>query len=219
MWIGWLKNFWQIKFLAKYPVHGIVGEEGVEEGGSFYHETQWVIDPIDGTTNFIHNFPFYGISIGIVYKGEGIIGVVYNPSTNELFYAEKDHGAFVNGNRLLLKEPILLKQALVASTMFWEDLSTKSALHPGIIDIYKRARGLRMVGGAAISLCEIAKGTLNAYIVPMLSAWDFAGGVMVLKEAGGIVTQLNGSPVSFLQGGSVLAAHPSIHQDLLNAFI
>lgn len=217
--VDWeVEKFLVDKISAKYPNHEIIGEEGVAEEGFVDYETLWMIDPIDGTTNFIHDFPFYGISVGIVHKGEGIVGVVYNPSTNELFYAEQGNGAYVNGKRLLLNEPILLKQALVASTMFWENLSTKTALHPSIIEIYKQTRGLRMIGGAAISLCEIAKGTLNAYIVPMLSAWDYAGGAIILKEAGGIVAQLNGSPVSCLHGGSLLAAHPSIHQSLLNHF-
>ena len=207
------------KILERYPNHGIIGEEGMFDRESSHDDTQWIIDPIDGTTNFIHNFPYYGISVGIAHKGEGIIGVVYNPLTDELFYAEKGNGAYVNGVRLHLNKPILLKEALVSTTMFWEDVRTRDALHSSIIQIYKKTRGIRMVGGAAISLCEIAKGTLNAYIVPMLSTWDYAGGAIILKEAGGTITQLNGSPVSFKWGGSLLAAHPSIHQDLLHFYL
>jgi myo-inositol-1(or 4)-monophosphatase len=213
-----IEEFFVEKILQKYPEHGIVGEEGIFENEGSYYDTQWIIDPIDGTTNFIHQFPFYGISVGIVHKGIGIIGAVYNPSTDELFYAEKDNGAYVNGVRLTLDQPILLKEALVTTTMFWDDPSTKNNMHPSIIQIYKETRGLRMVGGAALSLCEIAKGTLNAYIVPMLSNWDYAGGVIVLKEAGGVITRLNGEPVSFDYGGSLLAAQPSIHGELLNIF-
>ena len=213
-----VEKFLVDKIAEKYPNHGIVGEEGINEANAFDSDTQWIIDPIDGTTNFIHNFPFYGISVGIVHKGVGLIGVVYNPVTDELFYAEKDNGAYVNDVRLNLNQPILLKEALVSTNMFWEDERTKDALHPSIIEIYKKARGIRMVAGAAISLCEIAKGTLNAYIVSKLSTWDYAGGVIILKEAGGITTQLNGSPVSFESGGSILAAHPSIHKELLDSF-
>jgi myo-inositol-1(or 4)-monophosphatase len=205
------------KIAAKYPDHGIVGEEGVFEQYSSQLETQWIIDPIDGTTNFIHNFPYYGISIGIIHKGIGVIGVVYNPSTDELYFAEKDKGSYVNGVRLRLDKPMVLKEALVSSTMFWEDTTTKNAIHPSLLHIYKNTRGLRLVGGAAISLCEIAKGTLSAYVAPRLSSWDYAGGVIVLKEAGGIITQLDGRPVAF-DGGSVLAAHPSIHQELLDLY-
>lgn len=213
-----VEKFLVDKILGKYPTHGIVGEEGVFENEDFHFDTLWIIDPIDGTTNFIHNFPYYGISVGIAHKGVGIIGVVYNPLTDELFYGEKDNGAYVNGGRLSLNQPISLKEALVSTTMFYDDLRTRKNMHPSIIQIYKETRGLRMVGGAAISLCEIAKGTLNAYVVPMLSTWDYAGGIIILKEAGGTITHLNGKPVSFKYGGSLLAAHPSIHQDLLDIF-
>jgi myo-inositol-1(or 4)-monophosphatase len=102
--------------------------------------------------------------------------------------------------------------------MFWENPKTKNTMHPSVIQIYKETRGLRMVGGAAISLCEVAKGTLNAYIVPGLSTWDYAAGIIILKEAGGTITRLNGQPVSLEYGGSLLASHPSIHRDLLDIF-
>jgi myo-inositol-1(or 4)-monophosphatase len=214
-----VEKFLVDKILEKYPNHGVVGEEGVFESVLANFETEWMIDPIDGTTNFIHNFPFYGISVGVVHKGEGLIGVVYNPVTNELFYGQKGNGAYLNGERLTITEPIELREALVATTMFWEDVFSKDALHHSIIQIHKRTRGVRMVGGAAITLCEIAKGTLSAYIVPMLSTWDYAGGVIILKEAGWSVSQLSGSPVSFEIGGSLLASHPSIHQELLNMYL
>lgn len=205
------------RILEKYPNHGIVGEEGVFETNTPTFETQWIIDPIDGTTNFIHNFPYYGISVGIVHNGVGVIGVVYNPSTNELYFAEKDNGAYLNGQRIRLDNPMLFKEALVSSTMFWEDTRKKNAIHPSLVHIYKNTRGLRLVGGAAISLCEITKGTLNAYVAPMLSSWDYAGGIIILKEAGGIITRLDGKPVTF-EGGSILAAHPSIHKELLTLY-
>jgi myo-inositol-1(or 4)-monophosphatase len=210
-----VEKFLVESILERYPDHGIVGEEGIFEDERSDFATQWIIDPIDGTTNFIHNFPFYGISVGIVHKGVGIIGVVYNPSTHELFYGEKDKGAYVNGVALRLNKPMLLKEALVSTTMMWEDWRTKESVHSSIIEIYQKTRGLRMLGGAAISLCEIAKGTLNAYVMPALSTWDYAGGVIILKEAGGTITRLNGSILSLDKGGSLLAAHPSIHPDLL----
>jgi myo-inositol-1(or 4)-monophosphatase len=214
-----IETFLVKKILKAFPQHGIVGEEGIFDQDDTYYQTQWVIDPIDGTTNFIHNFPFYGISVGVVHKGVGMIGVVYNPVTDELFYAEKDNGAFVNDVRLHLDQPITLKESLISTAMIWDNPQTKNTMHPSVIQIYKETRGLRMVGGAAISLCEIAKGTLNAYIVPALSTWDYAAGIIILKEAGGTITRLNGQPVSLEYGGSLLAAHPSIHRELLEIFL
>jgi myo-inositol-1(or 4)-monophosphatase len=213
-----VEKFLVDKILEKYPNHGVVGEEGIFENVLENFETEWIIDPIDGTTNFIHNFPHYGISVGIAHKNEGVIGVVYNPLTDELFYGQKDKGAFLNGERLKLTQPIQMKEALVTTTMFWEDVYTRDALHHSIIQLHNETRGIRMVGGAATALCDIAKGTLSAYIVPMLSNWDYAGGVIILKEAGGIITRLNGLPVSFEYGGSILAAHPSIHEELVSMY-
>lgn len=201
---------------ARFPEHGIIGEETVLKRGNPDIDITWIIDPIDGTTNFIHNFPFYGISIGIVHKGEGIIGVVYNPSTDEIFYGKKGNGSYVNGVKLDIRKPIKLSEALVTTTMYFDDSFTH--LHPGVMELYYQTRGLRMVGGASISICEIAKGTLNAYIVPSLSTWDYAAASIILKEAGGQLSQLNGKEISYQHGGSLLASYPSIHQDILNIF-
>jgi myo-inositol-1(or 4)-monophosphatase len=210
-----IETFLVKKILSTFPQHGIVGEEGIFDNDDSYYQTQWIIDPIDGTTNFIHNFPFYGISVGVIHKGVGMIGVIYNPVTDELFYAEKDNGAYVNETRLTLNKPITLKESLISTAMFWDNPKTRNTMHPSLIHIYKETRGLRMVGGAAISLCEIAKGSLSAYIVPALSTWDYAAGVIILKEAGGTITRLNGQPISLEFGGSLLAAHPSIHAELM----
>lgn len=207
-----IEKFLATKIHTRYPDHGIVGEEGANSGGS---DTVWIIDPIDGTTNFIHNFPFYGISVGVVHKGEGLVGVVSNPMTKELFYGEKGFGAFVNGKRLGLNSTMELGEALVSTTMIWDKGGFGTTIHPGLVEIYRRVRGVRMVGGAAISLCEIAKGTLNAYIIPSLAAWDYAGGKIILEEAGGVVTQFNGSELSFDSGGSLVGAHPSLHQEIV----
>lgn len=206
------------QILTAYPTHGILGEEGTFTEDSTKFDTIWVIDPIDGTTNFIQDFPFYAISVGIVHKGEGIMGFVYNPSTNELFHAVKGQGAYVNERKLERKNSLLLRESVISTTMFWEHVETQNALHPSIIELYKKTRAMRMLGGAALSLCEIAKGTLDAYVVPMLSPWDYAGGVIILKEAGGIATNLQGEEVQFEKNQSILASHPDIHAEILRNF-
>lgn len=202
----------------EYPTHGILGEEGTFKEDPTQFDTVWVIDPIDGTTNFIQDFPFYAISVGIVHEGEGIIGFVYNPTTDEMFRGIKGQGAYVNTQKLELKKSLTLKETVISTTMFWADVDTKEALHPAIISLYKKTRGTRMLGGAALSLCEIAKGTLGAYVMPLLSPWDYAAGVIVLKEAGGVVTDLTGKCVQFEEGQSMLASHPGIHPELLTVF-
>jgi myo-inositol-1(or 4)-monophosphatase len=213
-----LEKFLVEKILENYPDHGILGEEGTFEGDLSKCDTLWVIDPIDGTTNFIHNIPFYGISVGIVHQNEGVIGVVYNPLTDKLYFASKGNGAFINDQQVKIESRLQLRDCVFSTSMFWENVDTKAALHPNIIELYKETRGMRMLGGAAISLCEILTGTFSAYVMPMLSAWDFAGGAIILKEAGGIVTQLNGDEVDFTKGSSLLAAHPDIHNEILKKF-
>lgn len=211
-----VEQFLVDKILEKYPEHGILGEEGTFVKDLSDCKVIWVIDPIDGTTNFIHNFPFYGISVAVVYEGIGIVGVVYNPSTDELFYAEKDKGAFVNDKQMRLNEPMSLSNALISTTMFWENPFKKDTLHPNVIELYKATRGMRMLGGAALSICEIASGKITAYIMPMLNAWDFAAGVIIAEEAGAVVTKLDGSPVDLDKGSSILVTHPDIHTEILN---
>jgi myo-inositol-1(or 4)-monophosphatase len=203
----------------KYPKHGILGEEGVYEGTLEDKDTVWVIDPIDGTTNFIHGFPYYGISVAVVRKGIGIVGVIYNPETDELFFAEAGKGAYVNGKRISLEHKLKLRDSLISTTMFWENHETKTTLHPSIVELYKESRGIRMVGGAAVSLCEVAMGRLNAYIMPNLNAWDYAAGAVILKEAGGSLSKVNGGNVSLENGGSLVASHPDIHSELLRKFV
>ena len=206
------------EILKQYPDHGILGEEGTFKKDLVDYDTVWVIDPIDGTTNFIQNIPFYAISVGIVHKGKGIMGFVYNPSTDELFHAVAGEGAYVNNQKLELNNPMHLQEAVISTTMFWEDPITQNALHASIIELYKNTRAMRMLGGAALSLCEIAKGTIGAYVIPMLSPWDYAAGVIILKEAGGIVTDLKGEAIQFKQGQSLLAAHPDIHEKITQLF-
>lgn len=214
-----IEKFLVNRITDKYKDHGVLGEEGVFEGSLEDKDTIWVIDPIDGTTNFIHGFPYYGISVAVVHKGIGIIGVVYNPETDELFFAEDGKGAYMNEEELRIGQELDIRNSLICTTMFWEDVATKSSIHPTIIDLYKDSRGIRMVGGAAISLCEVAVGRLNAYIMPALNAWDYAAGVIILKEAGGVVSKINGDSISFNQGGSLVATHPGIHSNILERFV
>lgn len=213
-----IEKFLVTRVLEKYPTHGILGEEGGLNGTVNEAETTWVIDPIDGTTNFIHGFPFYGISVAVVHKGIGIVGVVYNPMTNELFFAEKGKGLTINGVRVQMKQSLPLKEALISTTMFWADNEKRDAIHPSVIQLYKQTRGVRMLGGAAVTLSELAKGTFGAYYMPMLNAWDYAAGAVIVQEAGGVVTRLDGTPLDFTCHGGIIAAHPDIYGEVAKWF-
>lgn len=213
-----IEKFLISRILSSYPTHGILGEEGTYKEAESHKETLWVIDPIDGTTNFIHGFPFYGISVAVVHRGIGLVGVVYNPMTDELFFAEQGKGLFLNGQRIKMEKSLQLKDALISTTMFWSDNETRDAIHPSVIHLYKETRGVRMLGGAAVTLCELAKGTFGAYYMPMLNAWDYAAGSLIVQEAGGIVTRLDGTLLDSTKHGGIIAAHPDIHGDIATWF-
>ncbi|KNC98410.1 uncharacterized protein SPPG_06114 [Spizellomyces punctatus DAOM BR117] len=179
-----------------YPSHKFVGEESVSESESkrtgLDDTPSWVVDPIDGTTNFVHGFPFVAVAIALVIKGRPVVGVVYNPIMEELFYATHGGGAFLNETPLPLPplKPLpSLSTALVASE-YGSDRAPE-ILDPKVRTLHKvvasPARGVRTIGSAALTMCYVARGTLDAYWEAGVHAWDVAAATVILREAGGIV--------------------------------
>jgi myo-inositol-1(or 4)-monophosphatase len=206
-----------------FPTHSILGEEyGATDllGSDGY---VWVIDPIDGTTNYVHGLGYYGISIALTKYGRGILGVVYNPITGEMFAAEKG-GAVVFGTdratpiSLSPSRTTSLQDSLISTAMFWDDPVTKGGLHPKIVELAKLTRGIRMHACASLDLCMVACGRLDAYIMPMLSPWDFAAGVIILEAVGGIATDLRGNDLDLTKGSSLLATPSQMHGQFVDFF-
>ena len=200
--------------LTAYPGHGILAEESGSEHGAQDSEFVWIIDPLDGTTNFIHGFPFYCVSIALAVKGKIEQAVVYDPTRNDLYTATKGRGAFVNDRRLRVSKRTDLRQCLLATGFpFREGDNFKQ--HLAILgDIMPRTAGLRRPGAAALDLAHVAAGLTDGFFETGLQAWDVAAGSLLVTEAGGLVGNFTGDS-NFLEQKECLAASPRIYGQLV----
>ncbi len=198
--------------LEVFPDHRILGEEGGPTGGS--HECRWLIDPLDGTTNFAQGYPFYAVSIGLEIAGEMAVGVVHDPTRQETFHAVRGGGAWLNDQPIQVTDCDTLEQALLV-TGFPYDLSLAPDLH---LDLFRgfvlAARGVRRDGAAALDLCYVACGRFDAFWELGLSAWDMAAGSLILREAGGMLSDFEGRALS-LEGRDMLASNGRLHPVML----
>ena len=193
------------------PSAGFIGEEGASEEGT--DGLQWVIDPLDGTTNFLHGMPSYSISVALIQREQILVGVVYEINLDECFYAWKEGGAYLNGNKILVSPVHELSKSLIA-TGFPYSLRGKTDEYFDIIKhMVNNSHGLRRLGSAAVDLCYVACGRFEAYFEFNIHIWDIAAGILLVQEAGGKVTDYSGGN-DFLHGKELLAAGP-IHQEAL----
>ncbi len=199
---------------ATYPTHSIIGEESGEN--IQLSDYQWVIDPIDGTVNFAHGIPLCCVSIGLLLNGSVIMGAVYNPMMNELFFAEKGKGATLNGNPIKVSGKSDFKTAFLV-TGFPYKWPENSLEHP--VKVFERMvlEGLpiRRLGSAAIDLCWVACGRFDGFWEYNLSAWDVAAGYLIVLEAGGTITDFDGN-IGNVFDKQTLATNGLIHKDILS---
>ncbi|WP_327876211.1 inositol monophosphatase family protein [Aneurinibacillus thermoaerophilus] len=198
-----------------YPDHGILGEEGLVACEPSKFETVWMIDPIDGTTNFVHQRQNYCVSIAAYHRGVCEVGVVYDPTRQELFYAERGGGIFLNDAPLRVKRNKEMKEALISTSLFWNRRAMKNGLSEKAQRLAHRARGVRIYGVAALELAYVAAGRLDAYISPGLNAWDLGAGRLLVEESGCKISTIEGKELPFAERTSVLAANPNIYDFLL----
>ena len=197
-----------------YPDHAVLAEEsGAAEGAAEY---QWVIDPLDGTTNFIHGFPQYCVSIGIRHRGALAHGVVYDPNRNELFTASKGRGAFLNDRRIRVSKCVRLGDALVGTGFPFKEGARIDLYSHQLKNIMQKTAGVRRAGAAALDLAYVACGRLDAFWELGLSPWDMAAGALMIQEAGGLVGDLSGE-ADYLDRGEIACATPKIYPTLLEA--
>jgi myo-inositol-1(or 4)-monophosphatase len=197
-----------------FPTHRILAEERglAKQSPSHY---KWVIDPLDGTTNFAHGFPAYCVSIGLEYDGRGIIGVVYDPTRNELFTAQIDLGAYLNGSPISVSTTNHLDRALLVTGFAYDIRETSNNNLNHFARFALKAQGLRRTGTAALDLCYVAAGRFDGFWEVTLSPWDMAAGVVILREAGGNVTDFKGAPHS-IYGQELVASNGPLHQAMLD---
>lgn len=197
-----------------FPDHGILGEESTFQGDPSLYDTLWIIDPIDGTTNFVHQQINFSVSIAVYHKGEGLIGVVYDPSRNEMFHAVKGKGAFLNDRPLHLDRHVTLEEALLCTSVFWNKQAEQIGIDQIVKKLAGKARGMRLLGSAALEMAYVASGRLDGYVSLSLNPWDFGAGKILVEEAGGTVTKMNGQPLPYNEKSSVMACNPTFYEEL-----
>jgi myo-inositol-1(or 4)-monophosphatase len=196
-----------------YPRHAVLGEEGGETGAEAA-EYRWVVDPLDGTTNYAHGYPAFCVSIGVEHRGEVILGVVYDPTRDELFAAERGAGATLNNRPIRASPTAPLKQALLA-TGFPYDISSENFTNlEHFRNFYLHAQAVRRAGSAALDLCYVACGRFDGFWELKLAPWDTAAGTLLVSEAGGRVTHFDGSPFDIRRSGC-LASNGRIHDEMM----
>ncbi len=201
------------KISLAFPSHQILAEEkGLQTKSE--NPYKWIIDPLDGTTNFAHGFPMYNISIGVEYKGTIIVGVVLDPTRNELFVAKKGNGATLNNSPIHVSTTPSLSEALLV-TGFAYDIHTVADNNLKEFCAFSlHARGMRRTGTAAIDLCYIACGRFDGFWELKLNPWDTAAGTLIVEEAGGKVTNYKGEPFS-IYGQDLVASNGLIHDEMV----
>ncbi len=197
----------------KFPGHSIMTEESGEE----IHKSDycWVIDPLDGTNNFYHKFPMFCVSIALYKKGKPLIGVVFDPLKKELFYAEKNKGAFLNNKKIKVSGANKLSKSLLALGFYYERGSLmRKSLDQMKRFFYEDVHGIRRAGSAALDLCYTACGRFDGYWELYLNPWDYAAGSLIVMEAGGRITNTHGQKYSLMMK-TIVASNGKIHKDMI----
>jgi myo-inositol-1(or 4)-monophosphatase len=194
-----------------YPDHAILAEESGASGDSEY---VWVIDPLDGTTNFLHGFPQYCTSIGMLHKGVPTHGVIYDPTRNDLYTASRGRGAFLNDKRLRVSRRDKLIDGLIGTGFPFRMFDYLDAYNAMLKELMTRCAGVRRPGAAALDLAAVAAGRFDGFWEIGLKPWDMAAGVLMVTEAGGLVSDFDGNE-DFMGKGQIVAASPKIFSQLL----
>jgi myo-inositol-1(or 4)-monophosphatase len=195
------------------PGYGFLGEEGgAVTGGDKSH--RFIIDPIDGTTNFMHGIPHFAISIGLEREGQLVAGMIYNPITDDLYTAEKGHGAYLNNKRLRVAARKQLAPAVIATGLPFLGKEGHARASAEMAEVMNVTAGIRRFGSASLDLAYVAAGRFDGFWERNLQAWDIAAGIVLLREAGGVITDLRGG-AEMLTQGTVLAANEHLHPQIL----
>ena len=194
-----------------YPSHAILAEESGEHSGD---EFQWIIDPLDGTTNFLHGFPQFSVSIALKHEKKLEVGVVYDPFKEELFAAERGGGATLNNRRIRVSKRTHLEGALLGTGFPYREGQDLDGYLRTLRKILEQTTGIRRAGSAALDLAYVANGRLDGFWEFDLNAWDIAAGVLLIQEAGGLVSDTQGGH-SYLESGDLVCANPKLFKTLL----
>jgi myo-inositol-1(or 4)-monophosphatase len=200
--------------LEAYPGHGILAEESGRARGAKHSEYLWIIDPLDGTTNFIHGLPIYAVSIALAFRGKVEQAVVYDPARNDLFFASKGRGAFLNDRRLRVSKRLRMADALIGTGFPFRKGDNFKRYLKMFEDVMQHCAGVRRPGAAALDLCYVAAGWYDGFFETGLSPWDVAAGSLMITEAGGLVGNFTGD-ADYLYQREVVAGNPKIYAQLV----
>ncbi|WP_077211383.1 inositol monophosphatase family protein [Bacillus dakarensis] len=212
------EQFFIKKINETFPNHKILGEEGFGDELESLKGVVWIIDPIDGTMNFVHQQRNFAISIGIYEDGIGKIGLIYDVVHRELYHAIKGEGAFLNEAPLDKLQEVPVQNAIIGVNATW--VTANRRIDPAILGaLVKDVRGTRSYGSAAIEIASVAAGRLDAYITLRLSPWDFAAGLVLVEEVGGVASTLRGEKINLLKQNSVFFSKPGLHEAVLKDYL
>ncbi|MGB9592053.1 MAG: inositol monophosphatase family protein [Candidatus Kryptoniota bacterium] len=205
------------ELLYKYfPDYGFMAEEGTQ--GNDNQDVYWIVDPLDGTTNFSRRYPWFAISIALVKNRKLLLGVVYNPINDELFVGELGKGATLNGQTIRVSGVNTIHQALLTSGFYYDTYLRSNRNIEKWMFAIQNAIGVRCDGSAALDLCSVACGRYDGYWEEGLDSWDVAAGALIVQEAGGLVTDYQGGD-NYLFGKQIVAAPPSLHAEMLQYIV
>ena len=197
----------------KYPSHGILAEEGSEANRS--SEYLWVIDPLDGTTNFAHGLPIFAVSIGVQKNGETVAGVVYDVMRDVVYSAEKTSGSFENGGRIQVSKNENLGRSMLVTGFPYDVKDNPDNAYERFIAFLKEARAIRRLGSAAIDFCYVANGVFDGFWEVSLHPWDICAGKLIVEEAGGLVTDFDGNKID-IYSKRILCTNDFVHQKMID---
>ncbi|MGR6897949.1 inositol monophosphatase family protein [Rummeliibacillus sp. BSL5] len=213
-----IELFFIEKIRAFNSSHKIIGEEGMGEKIQSLDGVVWIIDPIDGTMNFVRQHRNFAISVGIYVDGIGKLGYIYDVMRDHLYHAIEGQGAYMNDQPLKTLEEISLDKAIIGLNAVWAT-PNKRIKHEPMIELVHKVRGTRSYGSAALEIVSVASGRMDAYLSMRLSPWDIAGGVMIANEVGAIASNLENQPINLLERDTFIIANPFIHKEIVENYI
>lgn len=211
-----VENYLKTKFNIAFPDFNIIAEESDNQNSNFNNSI--IVDPIDGTTNFVNGLPHTAISVGVYRNKKPYIGVVYNPILNELFTAKIGEGAYLNGEKIKVSEQEDFQRALIATGFPYSGANNKEDLNDVIKKlnvVLPKCQDIRRYGAASLDLCYLAKGLFQGYYEMNLKAWDVSAGIIILSEAGGEFTNLNGDKYTLFEDKYIVASNKKIHNEFI----
>lgn len=213
-----IEQFFISRINRDFPGHRIFGEEGFGDDIQDQKGIIWLLDPIDGTMNFVHQKRNFAISLGIYDEGIGKLGYIYDVVNDDLYHGVLGGGAYYNDEKLSHLSDTVIGESIIAMNATWA-VPNRYFDHNGTLQLIQDVRGVRSYGSAALELAYLASGRIDAYISMRLSPWDIAGGMVIAGEVGAIATNIKGEPANFLEQDTFIAANSSIHSRILEKYI